>query len=40
MQASFNYLPHDKFLNWYKLKAIVDDKINVVEIWKIDLERI
>ena len=26
-----NSLPHDKFLNWFRLKAIADDKINVDE---------
>ena len=27
----FNSLPHDKILDWSKLKALADDKINVVQ---------
>ena len=26
-----NSLPNDKFLDWSKLKAFADDKINVIE---------
>ena len=27
----FNSLPNDKLLDWSKLKAFADDKINVIE---------
>ena len=27
----FNSLPNDKILDWSKLKAVADDKINVIE---------
>ena len=26
-----NFLPNDKMLDWFKLKAFADDKINVTE---------
>ena len=29
MLSLFNSLPSDKFLDWYKLKALADDKMNV-----------
>ena len=30
----FNSLPNDKILDWSKLKAVADDKINATEIFK------
>ena len=36
----FNSLPNDKTLDWSKLKALADDKINVNEVLKICLGRI
>ena len=38
--SSFNPLPNDKFLNWSKLKAFADYKINVNQKLKFDLGRI
>ena len=38
--ATFNSLPNDKILDWFKLKAFADDKINVIEILKVDLGRV
>ena len=29
--SKFNPLPNDKILDWFKLKAFTDDKINVTE---------
>ena len=29
-----NSLPNDTFLDWSKLKALADDKLNVIENWK------
>ena len=31
MICTINSLPNDKILHWSKLKAIADDKINVIE---------
>ena len=36
----FNSLPKDKILDWSKLKAFTDDKINVTEKLKFLLERV
>ena len=38
VQVSFNSLPNDKFIDWFKLKAFADDKIDVNEKSKFDLE--
>ena len=35
-----NSLPNDKFLDWSKLKALADDKINVTEKLKFVLGRV
>ena len=37
---NFNSLPNDKILDWSKLKAFADDKINVNEVFKIGLGKI
>ena len=37
---SFNSLPNDKFLDWSKLKALADDKINVTKKLKFILGRV
>ena len=37
---SFNSLPHNKFLEWSKLKAIAGDKIDVTEKFKFVLRQI
>ena len=37
---NINSLPNDKFLDWSKLKAFADDKINVTEKPKFVLERV
>ena len=34
----FDSLPNDKILNWFKLKAFADDKINVTQILKFVLK--
>ena len=31
MTCLVNYIPNNKFLDWSKLKAFADDKINVTE---------
>ena len=36
----FNRLPNDEILDWSKLKAFADDKINVTEKMKFVLERV
>ena len=36
----FNSLPHDKFLDWFKLKAFADDKINTAEKLKLVLGKV
>ena len=36
----FNSLPNNKILDWSKLKAFADDKINVTEKLKFVLERV
>ena len=36
----FNSLPYNKFLDWSKLKAFADNKINVIEKLKFVLQRI
>ena len=36
----FNSLPNNKILDWSKLKAFADDKINVTEKLKFLLERV
>ena len=36
----FNSLPNNKILDWSKLKAFADDKINVTEKLKLILERV
>ena len=36
MALVFNSLPNDKILNWSKLKAIADDKINATVFWWIE----
>ena len=36
----FNLLPNHKILNWWKLKAFSDDKINVNEKMEFDLGRL
>ena len=36
----FNSLPNDKSLDWSKLKAFADDKINVTKELKFVLERV
>ena len=38
-QNKFNSLPNDKILQWSKLKALTDDKINVTEESKLVLFR-
>ena len=38
--SSLNPLPKDKILDWSKLKAFADDKINVNEIQKFRLGRV
>ena len=35
----FNPLPNDKMLDWSRLKAFADDKINVTQILKFVFER-
>ena len=40
MFASFNSLPNDKILDWSRLKALADDKINVTEKLKFVLRRV
>ena len=37
---NFNSLPNDKILDWSKLKAFADDKINVNEVLKIGLGKV
>ena len=39
-QRFFNSLPNDKFLDWSKLKAFSDNKINVIVKLKFVLQRI
>ena len=36
----FNSLPNDKILDWTKLKAFTDDKINVTEKFKLVFQRV
>ena len=36
----FNSLPNDKFSDWSKLKAFADDKLNLTEKLKLELERV
>ena len=36
----FNSLPNDKFLDWSKLNALADDKINVTEKLEFVLRRL
>ena len=36
-RKTFNSLPNDNFLEWFKLKAFADDKIKVAEKMKIGL---
>ena len=31
MPSTLNSLPYDKILDWFKLKAFADNKINVVQ---------
>ena len=38
--ASINSFPNDKILDWSKLKAFADDKINVTEKLKFLLQRV
>ena len=38
--GSFDSLPNDKFLDLSKLKAFADNKINMTQNLKIDLERV
>ena len=38
-KQSFNSLPNDKFLDWSKLKAFADDKMNVRRNFKLVLGR-
>ena len=40
MLKSFNPLPKDKILDWFKWKAFADDKINVTKELKFTLERV
>ena len=40
LYKEFNLLPNDTILDWFKLKALADDKINVTEKLKFDLERV
>ena len=35
----FNYLPNDKILDWSKVKAFPDDKLNAIKEWKFVLGR-
>ena len=37
---NINSLPHDKILDWFKLKAFADDKIKVTEKLKFVLGRV
>ena len=37
---TFNSLPENKFLDWTKMKAFVDDKMNVIERLKFVLGRV
>ena len=39
-KAACSSLPNDKFLDWSKFKAFADEKINVTEHWKFDVERV
>ena len=39
-EMNFNALPNDKILDWSKLKAFADDKINVTEKLKFLLEMV
>ena len=39
-KSSFNPLQNDKFLNWSKLKALADNKINVTEKFEFVLGRV
>ena len=34
------YLPNDKILYWFKLKAFADDKMNLNEIFKLVFEKV
>ena len=38
--STFNYLPNNKILDWSKLKAFADDKINVNEKLKFGIDRV
>ena len=40
MVTYFNSIPNDKILDWSKLKAFADDKINVTEELKFVLGRV
>ena len=40
MKTDFNSLPNDRILDWSKLKAFADDKINVTEKLKFVFERV
>ena len=40
MRPWFNSLPNDNFLDWFKLKALADDKIYVAEKLKFVLGRV
>ena len=39
-KVCLNSLPNDKFLDWSKLKAFADDKINVTDILKVVLGQV
>ena len=39
-EIAFNPFRHDKFLDWSKLKAFADDKINVTEKLEFVFERV
>ena len=38
-ETCFISLPNDKILDWFKMKELADDKINVYKKLKFDLER-
>ena len=40
VMTGFNSLPNNKFLDWSKLKAFVDDKLNLAEKLKFDLGQV
>ena len=39
-KSTVNSLPHDKILDWFKLKAFADDKIKMTENLKFVLGRV